>query len=88
MDYIFRRLALDHLPFEQRSELGILTAAERTRAAGRGGAGRRRPRSIDPVELAQSAPVEKVPPAAAPAPEAAAAAARGRRCPGRTARRS
>jgi ribonucleoside-diphosphate reductase alpha chain len=30
MDYVFRRLALDHLPFETRSELGILTAAERT----------------------------------------------------------
>ncbi|MDR2113717.1 MAG: vitamin B12-dependent ribonucleotide reductase [Bifidobacteriaceae bacterium] len=31
MDYIFRRLALDHLPFEQRSALGIYTAAERER---------------------------------------------------------
>src|SRR5205807_1055831 len=30
MDYVFRRLALDHLPFDTRSELGILTAAERT----------------------------------------------------------
>ena len=29
MDYIFRRLALDHLPYEQRAELGILSAAER-----------------------------------------------------------
>jgi ribonucleoside-diphosphate reductase alpha chain len=31
MDYIFRRLALDHLPFEARSALGIYTAAERER---------------------------------------------------------
>jgi ribonucleoside-diphosphate reductase alpha chain len=29
MDYIFRRLALDYLPFDQRAELGILTATER-----------------------------------------------------------
>ena len=29
MDYIFRRLALDHLPYEERAELGILSAAER-----------------------------------------------------------
>jgi ribonucleoside-diphosphate reductase alpha chain len=31
MDYIFRRLALDYLSFEQRAELGIYTAAERAR---------------------------------------------------------
>jgi ribonucleoside-diphosphate reductase alpha chain len=31
MDYIFRRLALDYLDFEQRAELGIYTAAERAR---------------------------------------------------------
>ncbi|WP_152363464.1 vitamin B12-dependent ribonucleotide reductase [Microlunatus speluncae] len=31
MDYIFRRLALDHLSFESRAELGIYTAAERAR---------------------------------------------------------
>jgi ribonucleoside-diphosphate reductase alpha chain len=29
MDYIFRRLALDHLPYDQRAGLGILSAAER-----------------------------------------------------------
>ena len=32
MDYIFRRLALDYLPFESRSSLGIHSAAERARA--------------------------------------------------------
>ncbi len=31
MDYIFRRLALDYLDFDDRSELGIHTAAERAR---------------------------------------------------------
>jgi ribonucleoside-diphosphate reductase alpha chain len=29
MDYIFRRLALDHLPYEKRAGLGIFTADER-----------------------------------------------------------
>ena len=57
MDYIFRRLALDHLPYEQRAELGILSAAERAaELAGQD------PASlgveVDPVELAQSAAVE------------------------------
>ncbi len=32
MDYIFRRLALDYLPFETRSALGLYTASERARA--------------------------------------------------------
>jgi ribonucleoside-diphosphate reductase alpha chain len=31
MDYIFRRLALDHLSFESRAALGIYTAQERER---------------------------------------------------------
>jgi ribonucleoside-diphosphate reductase alpha chain len=57
MDYIFRRLALDHLPYETRAELGILSAAERSaELAGQD------PASlgveVDPVELAQSAAVE------------------------------
>ena len=57
MDYIFRRLALDHLPYDQRAELGILSAAERAaQLAGQD------PASlgveVDPVELAQSAGVE------------------------------
>ena len=59
MDYIFRRLALDHLSYDQRAELGILTTEERTAqlngedpAAGSD--------EIDPVELAQSAQVDRV----------------------------
>lgn len=31
MDYVFRRLALDHLSFEERSALGIYSADERAR---------------------------------------------------------
>ena len=30
MDYLFRRLALDHLPYEKRAQLGIFSADERT----------------------------------------------------------
>src|SRR5436190_1706481 len=69
MDYTFRRLALDHLPYEDRAELGILSAAERTaEAAGHDPAGLAD--EVDPEELAQSAAVEQ-PPAersAVPAP--------------------
>ena len=32
MDYIFRRLALDYLPFESRSAMALYTASERARA--------------------------------------------------------
>jgi ribonucleoside-diphosphate reductase alpha chain len=30
VDYIFRRLAVDYLSYEERAELGVLTSAERT----------------------------------------------------------
>ncbi len=59
LDYVFRRLALDHLSFDERSALGIHTATERTRQLETG--------SYAPVEddegeaqletLAQSVPV-------------------------------
>ncbi|OZV79272.1 ribonucleoside-diphosphate reductase, adenosylcobalamin-dependent [Micromonospora echinospora] len=69
MDYIFRRLALDFLPYDTRAELGIFTAAERTaqmRAeaeAAEGGA--------DLAAMAASAPVESKPePSVEPAVEA------------------
>ncbi|MEV8441855.1 vitamin B12-dependent ribonucleotide reductase [Actinosynnema sp. NPDC051121] len=41
LDYLFRRLALDYLPFEKRAQLGIFTADERTAqvAEGYGGGG-------------------------------------------------
>ncbi len=35
LDYLFRRLALDHLPYEKRAQLGIFSAEERTRAGRR-----------------------------------------------------
>jgi ribonucleoside-diphosphate reductase alpha chain len=57
MDYIFRRLALDHLPYEQRAELGIFSAPERAaQLAGQDPASQ--VAEVDPVELAQSAAVE------------------------------
>ena len=37
MDYIFRRLALDHLPYETRAAMGIFTTAERTNQLDAGG---------------------------------------------------
>ena len=60
MDYIFRRLALDHLPYDQRSELGILSAAERAaQLAGQDPASLSL--EVDRVALAQSAGVESNP---------------------------
>jgi ribonucleoside-diphosphate reductase alpha chain len=60
MDYIFRRLALDHLPYEVRADLGILSAAERAaELAGQDRAGLSD--DVDPTELAQSAAVEQPP---------------------------
>ena len=58
MDYVFRRLALDHLPYETRAELGILSAAERSaQLVGEDPA--TLAEEQDPVEMAQSAPVER-----------------------------
>jgi len=61
MDYIFRRLALDHLPYDQRSELGILSVQERSAAlAGEDPAAAAE--EADPEEMAQSVPVERAQP--------------------------
>lgn len=72
MDYIFRRLALDHLSYDERAAHGIFTASERARAAETG--------SYEPEEnegdsesLAQSAPVER-PRTQAPGAESSVAA--------------
>jgi ribonucleoside-diphosphate reductase alpha chain len=35
LDYLFRRLALDYLPYEKRSQLGIFTADERSEQVAR-----------------------------------------------------
>jgi ribonucleoside-diphosphate reductase alpha chain len=58
MDYIFRRLALDHLRYEDRAALGILSADERAaELAGQDPAGL--VDDPDPEELAQTAAVEQ-----------------------------
>jgi ribonucleoside-diphosphate reductase alpha chain len=64
MDYIFRRLALDHLPYEQRADLGILSVAERS-AVLDGEDSSEASDEVDPVELAQSAPREELRPSTA-----------------------
>jgi ribonucleoside-diphosphate reductase alpha chain len=65
LDYIFRRLALDYLPFEKRAALGIYTAAERTRQLETGSYAPVEDDSDEEVDLetlAQSAPRERVAP--------------------------
>ncbi|HET8683423.1 MAG TPA: vitamin B12-dependent ribonucleotide reductase, partial [Micromonosporaceae bacterium] len=60
MDYIFRRLALDFLPYERRAELGVFTAAER---AAQARAESEEEAGVDLAAMAASAPIE------APAPK-------------------
>jgi ribonucleoside-diphosphate reductase alpha chain len=69
MDYIFRRLALDYLPFESRSALGIYSAAERARALETGTyTEEERPQAVaapapvsTPVKKVQEVKIEKAP---------------------------
>ncbi|GAA2413588.1 hypothetical protein GCM10010191_24210 [Actinomadura vinacea] len=71
MDYIFRRLALDHLPYETRAELGILSAKERAmQVNGEDPASLQHDDQIDRESLAQTAEISR--PAAEPsaAPQA------------------
>ena len=72
MDYIFRRLALDFLPYERRAELGIFTAKERAAQVRAEAAGE----EFDLAALAASAPIETKPaaPKAVRGGEAGAAA--------------
>ncbi|MEU8109677.1 vitamin B12-dependent ribonucleotide reductase [Nonomuraea muscovyensis] len=60
MDYIFRRLALDHLPYDERAALGIFSAAERA-AQQRGEDPAALQETVDREALAQSAPIEERP---------------------------
>ena len=53
MDYIFRRLALDYLPYETRSAMGLYTATERQRALDTG--------EYTPDAVTSSAPVTAAP---------------------------
>ncbi|GAA0261340.1 vitamin B12-dependent ribonucleotide reductase [Cryptosporangium japonicum] len=62
IDYIFRRLALDHLPRETRAEMGILTNAERAAELDGPSAD-----EVDIAGMAVSAPVSEPAPTPAPA---------------------
>jgi len=77
MDYIFRRLALDFLPYDRRAELGIFTAKER--AAQLAAEAEAEASGADLTAMAASAPVEapepKTGPVAQPAQEMADVAA-------------
>ncbi|MBY8871143.1 vitamin B12-dependent ribonucleotide reductase [Micromonospora sp. PLK6-60] len=77
MDYIFRRLALDFLPYDRRAELGIFTAKER--AAQLAAEAEAEANGTDLTAMAASAPVEapepKTGPVAQPAQEMAEVAA-------------
>ncbi|WP_141014470.1 vitamin B12-dependent ribonucleotide reductase [Nocardioides sambongensis] len=73
MDYVFRRLALDYLPFDERAALGIYSAEERQRHLETG--------SYEPVEetgaaseLLEAAPTAKGTPAPAESAQPAAPA--------------
>ncbi|MEU4294406.1 vitamin B12-dependent ribonucleotide reductase [Kribbella sp. NPDC026596] len=58
MDYIFRRLALDYLPFDERAALGIYSAEERSRQLDTG--------SYEPVpvEISEAESLKSIEPAA------------------------
>ncbi|MFE2414271.1 vitamin B12-dependent ribonucleotide reductase [Kitasatospora sp. NPDC059408] len=72
VDYIFRRLALDFLPFETRSALGIHSVEERQRHLETGSYEPLEAEELDTESLAQSAPVAPVAAKPAPAPAAPA----------------
>ncbi|MEU1627887.1 vitamin B12-dependent ribonucleotide reductase [Streptomyces sp. NPDC020096] len=74
VDYIFRRLALDFLPFETRSALGIHSAEERQRHLDTGSY-EPEGEDVDVEGLAQSAPRQIDPPKQAPARKVEEAAA-------------
>ncbi len=66
MDYLFRRLALDYLPYEKRADLGIFSAEER--AAKLSEPALAAADEVDVEGLAQSVPVVATPRAVQPAP--------------------
>ncbi|MFI5888689.1 vitamin B12-dependent ribonucleotide reductase [Actinoplanes sp. NPDC051513] len=73
MDYIFRRLALDFLPYDTRADLGIFTAKERAAQVQAEAAAEAQAASADLAGMAASAPVSAPVGAAtsdAPAPTA------------------
>jgi ribonucleoside-diphosphate reductase alpha chain len=54
MDYIFRRLALDYLPYDVRSSYGIFTSAERANSLESGDYAQ-----AQPIEALESEPAPK-----------------------------
>jgi ribonucleoside-diphosphate reductase alpha chain len=60
MDYIFRRLALDYLPFEKRSALGIYSADERQRYLETGSYELVQEETGSASELIESVPAEPI----------------------------
>jgi ribonucleoside-diphosphate reductase alpha chain len=70
MDYIFRRLALDYLPYDKRADLGIFTAEERAATVAASSYGSAAvadpadPAEVDVEGLAQSVPVDPSSPTA------------------------
>jgi len=69
MDYIFRRLALDYLPFDERAALGLYTAAERAAALDNGGEYRELVKETDTPKAPTAAAVAAPAPAKAEAPK-------------------
>ncbi|MBG6102968.1 ribonucleoside-diphosphate reductase alpha chain [Micromonospora vinacea] len=69
MDYIFRRLALDFLPYERRAELGIFTASERAaQLRAEADAEAAAVTGVELTAMASSAPVETAKPEAVAQP--------------------
>jgi ribonucleoside-diphosphate reductase alpha chain len=69
VDYIFRRLAVDYLPYDERVELGVLTSRERTQMTLPGideAATRNSPLDMGPAGVEDPAVVEAPPAAFAP----------------------
>ncbi len=65
MDYLFRRLALDYLPYDTRAELGVFTAEERAATVSTSyGSVPTAEEDVDVEGLASSVPVERSRPAA------------------------
>lgn len=82
MDYVFRRLALDYLPFETRAGMGIYTAAERARQLETGTYEPITDESDDDYEgLSQSAPVTQAKPVPVEATDSGAGAATAKSAP-------
>ncbi len=75
MDYLFRRLALDYLPYDVREEYGIFTADERTAQVAGSYNSPAAPalEDVDVAELRTTAPIEAASPIAEPETAAAAA---------------